>query len=131
MWRKNLNNFIVYNENRYELIFKRINKMKIKEAIQVLKDHNIWRKGENEEVQMTDPKKLGVAIDTVVNKFENLFISDVTQCEATKTTNKIEEIQVSVDKKLFVELYNFAYKKAVKTNTVAELHDIDRRLHGG
>lgn len=51
--------------------------MELKQAIQVLKDHNMWRKGENEELQMTDPKKLGIAIDTVVNKFENLFLSSV------------------------------------------------------
>ena len=54
--------------------------MEIKEAIQVLKDHNAWRRydGEiNQSPQMTDPKKLGIAIDTVVNKFENLFLSSV------------------------------------------------------
>ncbi|WP_431471923.1 hypothetical protein I5168_11990 [Nonlabens sp. SCSIO 43208] len=52
--------------------------MEIKEAIQVLKDHNLWRKGKDETIQMTNPKKLGIAIDTVVNEFENLFISGVS-----------------------------------------------------
>lgn len=51
--------------------------MEVKQAIQILKNHNLWRKGEDEELQMTDPKKLGIAIDTVVNKFENLFLSSV------------------------------------------------------
>lgn len=48
--------------------------MEIKEAIQVLKDHNIWRRCEDEKLKMTDPKKLGIAIDTVVNEFENYFL---------------------------------------------------------
>lgn len=58
--------------------------MEIKEAIQVLKDHNIWRRGEDEELKMTDPKKLGIAIDTVVNEFENLFISGVSDLLLTE-----------------------------------------------
>ena len=55
--------------------------MEIKEAIQVLKDHNIWRRGEDEELKITDPKELGLAIDTVVNEFENFFISAISQLE--------------------------------------------------
>jgi hypothetical protein len=69
--------------------------------------------------------------DCIKELKQQLILSGVTQCEDIEPTNKTEEIQVSVDKKLFVELYNFAYKQSVKTNTVAELHDIDRRLHGG
>lgn len=56
--------------------------MEIKEAIQLLKEHNIWRKydGEiSESPKMTDPKKLGIAIDKVVNEFENLFIYGVVK----------------------------------------------------
>jgi hypothetical protein len=83
----------VPNENRYELIFKRLNKMEIKEAIQVLKDHNEWRRGEDETLQMTDPKKLGIAIDTVVNEFENLFISGVVFNEAKKYKETLENLQ--------------------------------------
>ena len=49
--------------------------MKIKKAIKVLKKHNKWRRYDSdigESPKMTDPKKLGIAIDTVVNKFEEL-----------------------------------------------------------
>lgn len=52
--------------------------MEIKEAIQLLKHHNLWRRynGDIKESQeMVDPKKLGIAIDTVVSDFENLLIS--------------------------------------------------------
>ena len=53
--------------------------MEIKEAIKVLKHHNVWRKGDDENAIMTNPKRLGVAIDVVVNEFENLFISGVSK----------------------------------------------------
>lgn len=53
--------------------------MKLTESIQVLKNHNKWRRGEDDTLEMTDPKKLGIAIDTVVNEFENLFISGVVK----------------------------------------------------
>lgn len=62
--------------------------MELKEAIQLLKSHNEWRREEREQIgqglKMTDPKKLGIAIDTVVSEFENLFISGVVFNEAEK-----------------------------------------------
>jgi len=44
--------------------------MKLEEAIKILKEHNIWRRGA-EDVKMTNPKELGIAIDTVVSNYEN------------------------------------------------------------
>lgn len=46
-----------------------------------------------------------------------------------ETTDVQEIIKVEIYKDLLVELYNFAYKQAVKTNTVEKLHDIDRRIN--
>lgn len=58
--------------------------MNLQKAIQLLKDHNEWRREDRQQIshrlKMTDPKKLGVAIDIVVNEFENLFISGVSNC---------------------------------------------------
>ena len=47
--------------------------MKIKKAIKILKDHNEWRRddGDLSISKMTNPKKLGIAIDTVVAVFES------------------------------------------------------------
>lgn len=42
--------------------------MNIEKAIGVLKRHNIWRRGA--DIEMTSPKKLGEAIDTIVNHYE-------------------------------------------------------------
>ena len=55
--------------------------MEIKEAIQLLKDYNHWRRfdGEIEDSpKMPNPKEVGIAIDKVVSEFENLFISGVS-----------------------------------------------------
>jgi hypothetical protein len=60
--------------------------MEVKKAIQVLKDHNIWRRFDDENSkspEMTDPKKLGIAIDKVVSEFENLFLSGVVVAKQT------------------------------------------------
>ena len=46
--------------------------MKIKEALELLKAHNIWRRYYGEIIKSpktADPKKLEIAIDTVVNYF--------------------------------------------------------------
>ncbi len=43
-------------------------KMKINQAIEILKAHNIWRRGADTEI--TDVINYGIAIDTVVEYFE-------------------------------------------------------------
>ncbi len=50
--------------------------MTVQEAIQILKEHNKWRRG-NEDIpgQMTNPTELGVAIDTVVNHYKNVDVN--------------------------------------------------------
>ena len=42
--------------------------MTIDEAIKILKEHNIWRRGA--EMEPTNPKLLGIAIDTILKHFE-------------------------------------------------------------
>ena len=70
--------------------------MKLKEAIQILKEHNLWRRYDGkigEGPKMIEPEKLGIAIDKVVNKFENLSIYGVSEmffCHAS-TEKKCKE----------------------------------------
>ena len=47
--------------------------MDIKEAIKILKAHNLWRRDHNipNQYEMGDATKLGIAIDTVVKYLEN------------------------------------------------------------
>lgn len=46
--------------------------MKIKEAIAILKKHNLWRRdrAETQTYKMVNPTQLGIAIDVVVAYFE-------------------------------------------------------------
>jgi seryl-tRNA synthetase len=39
--------------------------MKTEKAIQVLRDYNLWRRG-NEEMEQPDPREIGEAIDSVL-----------------------------------------------------------------
>ena len=70
--------------------------MKLKEAIQILKEHNLWRRYDGkigEGPKMIEPEKLGIAIDKVVNKFENSSIYGVSEmffCHAS-TGKKCKE----------------------------------------
>ena len=43
--------------------------MNLKQAIQILKTHNQWRRGAL--IEQTTPKELGIAIDIIVNIFED------------------------------------------------------------
>jgi hypothetical protein len=42
-----------------------LEKMEIKKAIKILKNHNKWRRGDD-TINMTDPTLLGIALDTVI-----------------------------------------------------------------
>ena len=64
--------------------------MKLKEAIQLLKEHNLWRRYDGkigEGPKMIEPEKLGIAIDKVVNKFENSCIYSVSEMFYCMTSN--------------------------------------------
>ena len=74
--------------------------MKIKQAIQILKDHNEWRRfnsidlPKTSDPKMAPPRELGIAIYTVVKHFETQNI--VNNCEGcgTKTEDKAEHCEV-------------------------------------
>jgi len=74
--------------------------MKLKEAIQILKDHNEWRRfnsidlPKTSDPSMAHPRELGIAIDTVVQHFETQKI--VNNCEGCgiETEDKAEHCEV-------------------------------------
>jgi hypothetical protein len=68
-------------------------------------------------------------IKTWIKKLKALRIYAVSN-RFPETTNIQERMKVEIYKDLLVELYDFAYEQAVKTNTVEKLHDIDRRING-
>tara|TARA_B100001167_G_C16774583_1_gene310391 strand:- start:9976 stop:10290 length:315 start_codon:yes stop_codon:yes gene_type:complete len=97
--------------------------MEIKEAIQVLKDHNIWRRGEDEELKITDPKELGLAIDTVVNEFENFFISGVVQPLNTDKTNPNFEEWLQTHTKFKDNTYSWGMGYVMTYKEMKEKHE--------
>ena len=75
--------------------------MKLKEAIQILKDHNEWRRFDGVSdlpiesyPSMSAPRDLGIAIDTVVKHFETQNI--VNNCEGCgiETEDKAKHCEV-------------------------------------
>ena len=54
--------------------------MTLKEAIEVLRMHNRWRRGDD-SIPMTNPTKLGLAIDTIVFTHEDGFFSEYNIAE--------------------------------------------------
>jgi DnaJ-class molecular chaperone len=74
--------------------------MKIKQAIQILKDHNEWRRfnsidlPKTSDPKMAHPRELDIAIDTVVKHFETQNI--VNNCEGCgiETEDKAKHCEV-------------------------------------
>jgi hypothetical protein len=44
--------------------------MELKEAIEILREHNKWRRGD-ESIEPTNPTLLGWAIQAVINEYDN------------------------------------------------------------
>lgn len=68
-----------------------MNEMNIEKAIEILELHNKWRRDNDGEYEMVEPKELGKAIDSVVSEFKNLHLQRVSHCacspdETTGTT---------------------------------------------
>ena len=45
--------------------------MTIQQAVQILEQHNKWLRAVTDPIAMTDPKALGIAIDTIVAHFKS------------------------------------------------------------
>ena len=74
--------------------------MKLKEAIQILKDHNEWRRfnsidlPKKSDPKMAQPRKLGIAIDTVVKHFETQNIVNNCKGCGIETEDKAKHCEV-------------------------------------
>ena len=74
--------------------------MKLKEAIQILKDHNEWRRfnsvglSRKSDPKMAQPRELGIAIDTVVKHFETQNIVNNCKGCGIETEDKAKHCEV-------------------------------------
>jgi len=68
--------------------------MKLKKAIEILDDHNQWRRW-NEEYTHTNPKELWIAIDTIIEDYEDLWLNEDSDIENTNEylASSISELQ--------------------------------------
>lgn len=44
----------------------------IERAVEILRKHNQWRRGDD-SIEATNPTKLGIAIDTILEYFEEIL----------------------------------------------------------
>lgn len=51
--------------------------MNLQQAVQILKNHNDWRRGS--DIEMIEPSKIGIAIDKVVSHYEKEEFLENTQ----------------------------------------------------
>jgi hypothetical protein len=74
--------------------------MKIKQAIQILKDHNEWRRfnsidlPKTSDPKMAHPRDLGIAIDIVVSHFESKKTDNNCLACGNKTEDKAKHCEV-------------------------------------
>ena len=74
--------------------------MKLKQAIQILKDHNEWRRynsidlPKTSDPKMAHPRDLGIAIDIVVSHFESKKTDNNCLACGNKTEDKADHCEV-------------------------------------
>jgi len=65
--------------------------MKIEQAVEVLSQHQKWRRGEHDKA--TDPKKLGEAIDMVLHRLPGIITGNARYEKLRKLTpRKFDEL---------------------------------------
>lgn len=74
------------------------------EASDILQRHNLWRRGDD-NIEATDPKLLGMAIDKVI---EVLRLSDIEQKE------QLVNFLIYLNDKNLINIYDFDYEKEAK-----------------
>ncbi len=71
--------------------------MTVQEAIQILKEHNKWRRS-NEIMPrpMVNPTELGIAIDTVVNHFDRKqHLADIMKADEKEGLYKTTDVNIN------------------------------------
>lgn len=74
--------------------------MKLNEAVEILKQHNIWRRSEVESAIMGSPTQLGIAIDTIINHYEGNVLDNTnkTQSETVNDSMEVKKTNCKCDK---------------------------------
>jgi len=83
--------------------------MTIKEAIKTLKDYNAWRRDDLGITKQIDPKKIGMAIDTMIEFSEILIDAGFDFITTTEAKKYKENLDKQID-----EVSKRGYKKLIK-----------------
>jgi hypothetical protein len=71
--------------------------MKTEKAIQVLRDYNLWRRG-NEEMEQPDPREIGEAIDDVLMAVEKAEAErDLWRAEAQRWREQALDLEAQIE----------------------------------
>jgi hypothetical protein len=71
--------------------------MKTEKAIQVLRDYNLWRKG-NDEMEQPDPWRIGEAIDDVLMAVEKAEAErDLWRAEAQRWREQALDLEAQIE----------------------------------
>jgi hypothetical protein len=71
--------------------------MKTEKAIQVLRDYNLWRKG-NEDMDQPDPREIGEAIDDVLMSVEKAEAErDLWRAEAQRWREQALDLEDQIE----------------------------------
>jgi predicted nucleic acid-binding Zn-ribbon protein len=71
--------------------------MKTEKAIQVLRDFNLWRRG-NEEMEQPDPREIGEAIDDVLMAVEKAEAErDLWRTEAQRWREQALDLEAQIE----------------------------------
>jgi hypothetical protein len=84
------NEIRIYNAVVAFIENNRVDSLKIKKAVEILENHNKWRRGDD-SINIENPKILGNAIDLVVKEMKNRHIIEFSEIEypyAIKPNNK-------------------------------------------
>jgi hypothetical protein len=71
--------------------------MKTEKAIQVLRDYNLWRKG-NDEMEQPDPREIGEAIDDVLMAVEKAEAErDLWRAESQRWREQALDLEAQIE----------------------------------
>ena len=109
--------------------------MNLEKAVQVLKVHNIWRRGANTEP--TNPKELGIAIDIITNHLTGKEMSNKTEMQHALDHIKDELSDLGrllgLSKKEITTLHNNDYKglKLDQAYKISRTYNVDIQASEG
>ena len=103
--------------------------MELKEAIEILKRHNLWRRDRNDvsSIKMEHPKTLGIAIDIIIEHFEPTKNNPMTFLDEAISAYEVKDPEI-VTPKHYNNDNGTLYKVANERGWNSYIFDVIKRL---